>query len=172
MRTSFACVLSLLAACANRPLDDMEPEPMPSAQCAIDDTAPDDVKRLDLALTVRSRCAHCGPVTLRVAQGYPLEQGRASRWLAKVVVDYGTVSTRACEVVEAALDYPALIYWADVDRNGRCDPGIDRGAVDQRYGFCCRDEQVSVDVWGSPTLEPSMLLGPADAALCALLPRS
>jgi hypothetical protein len=172
MRTSLVILAFVLAAaCDGRGLpansDDPTPIPMQASLCTIEPDAatPPEDPLLDVRLEVFQGCAYCNPVTVAIAEVFPLEgaQRRAGRWLGSVLADYGTQRVDRCDVLEAGVPYPALATFLDLDGNDRCDPGVDRVGIDQRYTWGFRDEVVKV----SP-LDRDIPL--ATAETCALLP--
>jgi hypothetical protein len=159
-------VVAAAAACHEAPLP-LPARPMEVAQCSIEpvEASPPDDPLLDLRLEVIQRCAYCNPVSVSVAEVFPLEpRGGAGRWLGTVTIDYGRETLDRCDVLRAGVGYPGLVVFVDVDEDGRCDPGVDRVRVDQRYTWGYRDEIVTVDLLDRDAVPL------ATAESCALLP--
>lgn len=165
MRTLLASLALLTGACSGGALS-MPGQPTQPALCTIEpvEASPPDDPLLDVRLEVVQRCAYCSPVTVALAEVFALDgDQRAGRWLGSVRLDYGTQSFNRCDALEAGVPYPGLAVFADLDDNGRCDPGVDRVSLDQRYTWGFRDEVVRVELLGDD-------LPLATDKSCALLP--
>jgi len=160
----------LVAGCHDAPLPLAPDAPAQQASlCTIEPetaTPPDD-PLLDLRLEVVQRCAYCPTATVAVAEIFPAAPRTppvTGRWLASLAIDYGTRTLDRCDILQAGIPYPALLTFVDLDGNGRCDPGVDRVGLDERYTWGFRDEVVHVDLLDSPST------GVATVETCALLP--
>lgn len=159
-----------LAGCHDAPLPLAPDAPArEAARCTIEpvEASPPDDPLLDLRLEVVQGCAYCPTATVAVAEIFPSAPRTppvTGRWLASLDIDYGTRTVDRCDVLQSGIPYPALLTFVDLDGNGRCDPGVDRVVLDERYTWGFRDEVVHVDLLAPDA--PSV----ATAQTCALLP--